>query len=155
MLLNLFLPQQASHTWLLSQLIISSFSHPICSRWKRAWFYIYNRGFQWPHLWQLVSEASWQDSPHTSSTDRLDALKAFSASGESQCSVINEKRPALSTGCWCLEYRGKIGKGLSCLKVRAYTEVLHRGDVQSAEKDAVPLLAGVGERWTTAAVFEQ
>lgn len=57
------------------------------------------------HLWQLVSAASWQDRPHMSSIARAEALWAFHASGESQCRVMKEKRPALSTGCWCLWHK--------------------------------------------------
>lgn len=66
------------------------------------------------HLWQLVSEASWQDRPHTSSIMRDEALWAFHASGESQCRVMKEKRPALSTGCWCLWHNNSTGSATQC-----------------------------------------
>lgn len=66
------------------------------------------------HLWQLVSEASWQDRRHTSSIVRDEALWAFHASGESQCRVMKEKWPALSTGCWCLWHNNSTRSDTQC-----------------------------------------
>lgn len=54
-------------------------------------------------LLQLTSEDSCPDNDHTSSINNSPFLYALWAKGVSQEKVMEEKSPALSTGCWCLE----------------------------------------------------
>lgn len=54
-------------------------------------------------LLQLTSEDSCLDKDHTSSMNNSPFLYALRAKGVSQEKVMQEKSPALSTGCWCLE----------------------------------------------------
>lgn len=83
------------------------------------------------HLWKLVSEASWQDRPQTSSILRQDALWAIHASCESHCSVMKEKNPALSTGCWCL---GKMKSLAHVSHLGAICAMWEQCDLKSKEE---------------------
>jgi len=51
----------------------------------------------------LTSEDSCLDKDHTSSINNSPFLYALWAKGVSQEKVMQEKSPALSTGCWCLK----------------------------------------------------
>lgn len=85
-----------------------------------------------PHLWQFVSEASWQDRPHTSSILIQDFLWALHARGDSHCRVMKEKNPALSTGCWCLGVKKNSLARISHLGAMCY--VWERCDLEHERK---------------------
>lgn len=68
-------------------------------------------------LLQFTSEDSYLDKDHTSSIKSSPFLWALRARGESQEKVIQEKSPALSTGCWCLEV---VRMGFRTLKLWWY-----------------------------------